>query len=126
MLRLFRVRACCLATAVFLVLGTAGSSFDLLLHRDVAHHSDPCATPVPVPHDAAAHRITDGVAQRTDETGTHCLACHFARALRLGAEHPSLAARLDDGRALCVPPTIGHALAPALANLQLRSPPRVA
>ena len=126
MLRLFRVRAWCLATAVFLVFGTAGSSLDLLLHGNAAHHDDPCATVVIVVHDEGAHRVTDGVDTRTDDAGTHCFVCHFARALRLGVQQNALAGRADNGRAVRVPTSIGLALAPALANLQLRSPPPVA
>jgi hypothetical protein len=126
MLRLFRVRAWCLATAVFLVLGTAGSSLDLLLHGDAAHHGDPCAAPVVVAHDAAAHRVTNAVEEPAGDAGTHCVVCHLARALRLGAAGNSLGARIDDGRAVRVPSAIGVALAPALSNLQLRSPPHVA
>jgi hypothetical protein len=126
MLRLFRVRASCLATALFLVFGTAGSSLDLLLHGAAAHHTDPCAAPVAVAHDAAAHRITNAAADPEDDVGSHCVACHFARAVRLRAEGASLAARADDGRTLRVPCSIGVALAPSVANLQPRSPPHVA
>ena len=126
MLRLFRVRVWCLATAVFLVLGTAGSSLDLLLHGDAAHHDDPCAALLIVAHDSAAHRVTNAAEEPAGESGTHCVVCHVARAVRLGVEQNSLAGRIDDGRAVRVPPSVDLALAPALANLQLRSPPRFA
>lgn len=126
MLRLFRVRSWCLATAAFLVLGTAGASLDLLLHGDAAHHGDPCSAPVIVPHDAAAHRVVNAVEEHSEDAATHCVVCHFARALRLGAEENSLGGRIDDGLTVRVPPSVGLALAPALANLQLRSPPHVA
>jgi hypothetical protein len=126
MLRLFRVRAWCLATALFLMFGTAGTSLDLLLHGDTAHPGDPCAPPVVVAHDADAHRFTNAPEDRAEDTGTHCVVCHLARALRLRAEPASLGNRADDGRALLLSPSIGVALAPAVANLQLRSPPHVA
>ncbi len=125
MLRLFRVRAWCLATAVFLATGTAGTSLDLLLHGDAAHHGDPCAAPVVVIHDAAAHSFTNPQADREDSSGAHCVVCHLARAIRLGVEPASLTARADRGSKLRVPASVGLALAPALANLKLRSPPRV-
>ena len=125
MLRFFRVRAWCLATAVFLATGTAGASLDLLLHGEAAHHGDPCASPVIVAHDAAAHSVTNPQDDRDDDRGTHCVVCHLARALRLGAATESLTARADDGSRLAVPASIELVLAPALANLQLRSPPRV-
>lgn len=125
MLRLFRVRAWCLATAVFLATGTAGASLDLLLHGDAAHHGDPCAPPGIVVHDADAHSFTNPHTDRETDPGAHCVVCHLARAIRLGAESASLTARADSGSALGLPPSIGLALAPALANLQLRSPPRV-
>jgi hypothetical protein len=126
MLRLFRVRAWCLATALFLVTGTAGTSLDLLLHGDASHHGDPCASPVIVAHDAAAHSFTNPQGDRADGPGNHCVVCHLARAVRLGGASTSLAARTDDRRNFRVPTSIGIALAPALANLQLRSPPTVA
>jgi hypothetical protein len=125
MLRLFRVRAWCLATAVFLVLGTGGSSLEFLLHGDAAHHDDPCA-PVIVVHDADAHRVTNAGEDRAADAGTHCVVCHLARALRLDAAQNSLGGRIDDRRLVRVPPAVDLALAPALANLQLRSPPPVA
>jgi cytochrome c553 len=125
-LRFFRVRAWCLATALFLAVGTAGSSLDFLLHGDAAHHADPCVAPVTVAHDESAHRITAEPGERADDAATHCVACHLARALRLRSDPPSLAERPDDARTLRVPPSIGVALAPPLANLQPRSPPRVA
>ena len=103
MLRLFRVRAWCLATALFLATGTAGASFELLLHSDAAHHADPCAAPVLVAHDAAAHRVTVPPDDRADEPGTHCLTCHLARALRLRSESSSFAAHDDDARVIRVP-----------------------
>lgn len=126
MLRFFRVRAWCLATALFLATGTAGTSLDLLLHGDASHHGDPCGTPVIVAHDAAAHSFTNPQTDPEDGTGSHCVVCHLARALRLGGEPASLATRVDDGSRFRVPSSIGIALTPALANLQLRSPPLVA
>jgi hypothetical protein len=125
MLRLFRVRAWCLATALFLVTGTAGASLDLLLHGDASHHGDPCGPPVIVAHDAAAHSFTNPQTDREDGNGTHCVVCHLARAVRLGGEPTSLATRADDGSKLRVPSSIGIVRAPDLANLQLRSPPFV-
>src|SRR5918999_2434891 len=104
MLRFFRVRAWCLATVLFLVTGTAGTSLDLLLHGD-ASHSDPCAPPVIVAHDAAAHSFTSPPDDRADAPGAHCVACHLARALRLRSEPVSLAAHVDDGSKLRVPPS---------------------
>jgi hypothetical protein len=126
MLRLFRVRAGCLATALFLATGTAGTSLDLLLHDDAAHHGDPCAPPVLVSHDAASHRITTTTDNRDADADAHCVVCHLARAVRLRADGASLTVRTDDGCRLRVPPSIGVAFAPDLANLQLRSPPQVA
>jgi hypothetical protein len=126
MLRLFRVRAWCLATAMFLTLGTAGASLDLLLHGDAAHHSDPCATPVIAAHDVSAHRITTPADDLTDEAGAHCVACHLARTPRLRTESASFVSRGDDGRTFRVPTSIGVARGPALESLQPRSPPRVA
>ena len=125
MLRLFRVRAWCLATALFLAMGTAGTSLELLLHADTAHHVDPCADAI-LAHQESAHRI----AAPDDDAGqggpAHCVACHLARAFRLRSEGASLAARPDTGRAVRVPPSIGIALSPALSNLPPRSPPHAA
>lgn len=123
MLRLFRVRAWCLATALFLAMGTAGTSLDVLLHGGAAHHNDPCAAETIAAHDEAAHRIAGPPNQDADGAGSHCVACHLARALRLRTEPASLSTLPDDGRTLGVPSSIGIALAPVLANAQPRSPP---
>jgi hypothetical protein len=126
MLRFFRVRAWCLAIAAFLALGTAGTSLEVLLHGEAAHHTDPCAAPVIVGHDVSAHQITATPDSAADESAAHCVACHLARTLRLRAESASLISRGDDGRTFRVPTCIGAARAAALEHLQPRSPPRVA
>jgi hypothetical protein len=126
MLRIFRVRAWCLATALSIATGTAGTSLDLLLHDDTAHHADPCIGAPPAVHHAASHVITARDADPADEANAHCVACHLARATRLRAETDTFAARPEDASKLRGPTSIGVALAPPLANLQPRSPPRAA
>jgi hypothetical protein len=122
MLRLFRVRACCLVTALALAAGTAGASLDLLLHADAAH-ADACV-PMNVGHDASAHRIQ--AAGSSDTHATHCVACHWARSLRLRAESAAPAHRPDESGPRRVAQTIGVVSAPALAHLPPRSPPQFA
>jgi len=125
MLRFFRVRALCLATAVFLVVGTAGGSLELVLHGDAAHHGDPCVRIV-VQHDESAHRFTASTGDRSPDTATHCVACHLARTPRLGTVAAAFAPRLDEPQLLRAVTFTGPTLAPALAHRHPRSPPRVA
>jgi len=121
MLRLFRVRAACLATTVLLAVGTVGASLESLSHVDAAH-ADACLT-VSAAHDASAHRI--GAGSDPHEGGTpHCLACHWARSLRFGVEAIADAGRPDDSFTLTAARTARCAPAPVRSNLQPRSPPR--
>jgi hypothetical protein len=121
MLALFRVRGWCLATALSLAVGTAGASFEALLHEADVH--DPCCTPA-VEHDEAAHRYRPAGDAGPGTTGHHCPACHWTRSFRLDRSTSAASAPPDDF-ALHVPAaTIGRTLAPALAGVPARSPPR--
>jgi hypothetical protein len=121
MLGLFRLRAWCLATALSLAVGTAGASFEALLHPADSH--DPCC-PRAVEHDEAAHRYQPADSAGDDGAGHHCLACHASRSFRLDGGSAAAAAPPDDSRLHAPARTIGRTLAPALAGLPARSPPR--
>jgi hypothetical protein len=120
MLRVFRLRAWCLATVLCVAASTLGTSLEVLLHADSAH-ADACVAPVQA-HDASTHRFT-----APDDSGSdsHCLACHSARSLRLHVEPAALAARSDDMRLLSTAPVDGFVPAPARSLLPSRSPPRL-
>ena len=120
MLRLLRVRAWCLATALSLAAGTAGASFEALLHGGDVH--DPCCPPV-VRHDETAHRYRAADAPVQAPDGHHCLACHWARWFRLDGVATAVAARLDDAGAHAPLQTIGRILPAAPTGLPARSPP---
>ncbi|MGH8187225.1 MAG: hypothetical protein ACREUC_11730, partial [Steroidobacteraceae bacterium] len=93
MLRLFRTRAWCVVTAAVLAVGTTTAAFDKVLHAGGTHDVD-CVPGLDVAHDGASHRFS----ATTDSTGadSHCLACHVARAPRLGAQTASAAGDVDD------------------------------
>jgi mono/diheme cytochrome c family protein len=122
MLRLFRVRAWCWLTALVLAVGTSTAALDELLHAGTAHDFA-CAPGVDVAHDASSHRFQ----ARADSGGHdgHCVACHFARASRVGAQSASMGEHADEARAPQSVPTIGSARAAALDSLPPRSPPRL-
>ena len=77
MLRLFRVRLWCVATALAIALGTAGAPLQMLLHGGDAHDLG-CALLVEPPHDASAHRLQSAAAPDATRD-VHCVACHWAR-----------------------------------------------
>lgn len=120
MLRLFRVRACCLATAVLLAVGTTTAAFEELLHAGEAHDAA-CAPALLADHDASSHRVQ--TPDDTNDGAGHCVACHLARAPRLGTQSASLVGHVDNAAIPRPAPTIGSARAAALAGLPPRSPP---
>jgi hypothetical protein len=122
MLRVFRVRAWCLATALVLALGTATASFEALLHVDGAH-DDACAPTVAGPHDESAHRIRSASAADHDGQATHCLACHWARSFRLFTASLPAAPKVDERGTPRLASHPAPIVAPTLANLAPRSPP---
>ena len=91
-----------------------------LLHAGVAHDVA-CASAAEVGHDPSAHKVA--APSGPAETDAHCVACHLARAPRLGAKLESIAAHVREGRALRPAPAIGSARTAALASLPPRSPP---
>ncbi len=121
MSRLFRMRAWCLATALSLAVGTAGASFEALLHGGDVH--DACCPPA-VQHDENAHRYRAAGGSAPEPSGHHCLACHWARWFRLAGITTDGAARLADAGVLAPVQTIGRTLPAALTGLPSRAPPR--
>ena len=120
MLRLFRVRAWCFATALFLATGTVSASLEGLLHAD-ADHDIACAPASDAAHDATAHRVRS--AGDADASAAHCLACHWARSFRThgGSAQPPIRLASTDGHftvhvVLLLP-------APSLAHRSPRAPP---
>jgi hypothetical protein len=121
MFRRLRVRAWCLATALVLALSTAGASFEVLLHDKAGH--DPACVSGFAPHDPSAHRFQNASSSTSTDHGSHCLACHWARSFRHTSSSAHATPRLADAGAHRVARHIGHAGAPALAQLPARSPP---
>jgi hypothetical protein len=122
MLRLFRARACCALTAVVLAVATTTVALEELLHAGSAHDVG-CLAAADVGHDPSSHRFQAPTDER--DSDTHCVACHLARAPRVGATVASAVGRADEGRAPRPIPAIGSARAAALASLPPRSPPRL-
>ena len=120
MLRLFRARISCLITAILLAAGTTTASFDEFLHAGDSH-DEACAPAGDFRHDASKHRI--GAAKSSKDGSQHCVACHFARAPRLGAQSPLVAARSTEVRLQRPLRSIDGATSPHLSNLSGRSPP---
>lgn len=123
MLRLFRVRACCLVTALFLAAGTTVASFDELLHAGASH--DAGCNSADVLHDAANHHVqaTPGSASHAP---LHCVACHWARAPHLRGQAGLTAARADEFGFQPLIRSIGIALPAQISGISGRSPPRLA
>jgi hypothetical protein len=122
MLRVFRIRAWCLVTALCLTVGTASASLEVLLHGDRAH-DDACAPVMAGPHDASAHHFQDSSSDDRDPNGTHCLACHWARSFRIFTASTPAAPNLQQDGAPCVAVHAAPLVAPVLAHLAPRSPP---
>lgn len=120
MLQLFRTRVCCLATALFLALGTVSAPLEQLLHGDTPH-GDACVL-VAVAHDASAHHVRAGAVD-DHHPGAHCLACHWARSFRSSSESYQLPGRNDAVRRLQVHPDAVLASAPVRAHRSPRAPP---
>lgn len=122
MMRLFRVRACCLVTALVLAVGTAGASMAALLHEGGSH--DPgCAPRADAPHHAGAHPFLGPSADAPDANAEHCVACHWARAFRLGTHSEPVAAPVPAAGAPQAPANADEWPAPALASVPARAPP---
>jgi hypothetical protein len=122
MLRLFRARACCLLTTVILAVGTTATGMSELLHAGTLH--DPACVPsLDVVHDASTHRFRAAA----DEGGAehHCIACHLARAPRLGSQSASGIVHVEAARPVRPIAAIGFVRAATLDNLPSRSPPRL-
>lgn len=120
MLRLFRTRAWCVVTAAVLAVGTTTAAFDKILHAGATHDVD-CVPGLAVAHDGSSHRFA--ATSDTPGAASHCIACHVARAPRLGAQSASAAGDVDDAGAHRPIASIGAARPPALACLPARSPP---
>ena len=120
MLRLLRVRACCLIAALLVAAGTTSTAFDELLHAGASH--DIACVPVgDVGHDPSSHRV----AAPEDDAAAHehCVGCHLARAPRLGTQSVSYAGHIDETSSARPIAAIGSARAAALDSLPPRSPP---
>lgn len=121
MLAFFRVRMWCLVTAVVLAVGTTTAAFEELRHTGTPHDAA-CARAVGASHDASKHRVEPAPASG-DAQSDHCVACHLARAPRLGAQAASTGAHVQEGVAHRPIASIGAARPTALASLPSRSPP---
>lgn len=122
MLRLFRVRAWCLITAVLLAVGTTTAAFDEFLHAGTPSHDAGCAPLLEIPHDASNHRV--GAEPEDVHATGHCVACHWARSPRLGAQSLTIATAADEALADQPIRTIGAVRPAAISGLPARSPPR--
>ena len=122
MLRIFRARVWCLSAAISLLVGTASTSVEMLVHGGDVH--DPCCAPAAVEHDESAHRYQAARGSASAPDGHHCLACHWARWFRLEGSVAAAAARLDDAGIHAPLRTIGRIRPAALTGLPARSPPR--
>lgn len=123
MLRRLRARALRLLTAVALAAATTTVALEELVHAGRAHDVA-CIAPADVRHDPSSHRFQAPADGR--EGDTHCVACHIARAPRVGAKVASALCHVGEGRAPRPIPAIGSARAAALASLPPRSPPSLA
>jgi hypothetical protein len=123
MLRLFRNRAWCLVTAVLLALGTTTAAFDELLHASGRAHDTACVPVLDVAHDASSHRV-DATDEGTGGEG-HCLACHFARTPRHGAQPATHGHHVDEPRAVKPAVAVASVASAVLDNLPPRSPPQL-
>jgi hypothetical protein len=122
MLRLFRARAWCLITAIALAAGTTTAAFGELLHAGASHDAG-CAPTAASAHDASSHRVTSPADEGSAHD--HCVGCHFARSLRIGAQSVIHGEHVDETRSLRPVAAIGSARAAALDSLPPRSPPRL-
>lgn len=122
MLRRFRARACCLATALVLAMGTTAAVFQELLHAGASHDAA-CAPALDVAHNPASHQIGPAAAEASADA--HCVACHFARSSRAGSQSISVAAHVHEQAAVRPIAAIGSARAAALDSLPPRAPPRL-
>jgi hypothetical protein len=120
MLRLFRARVCCLVTALALAAGTTTAAFGELLHASTSHDAG-CAPTGDAAHDASSHRFKAPADEGSSHD--HCVGCHFARSLRIGAHPPIHGGHVDDACSLRPVAAIGSARAASLDNLPPRSPP---
>lgn len=121
MLRVFRARAWCVVTAAILAIATTTAAFDKALHTGATHDVD-CVQVVDVAHDGASHRVS--ATSDSTATDSHCIACHVARAPRLGAQSASTVGDVDDLGMHRPIASIGAVRPAALASLPARSPPR--
>lgn len=124
MLGVFRARACCLVTAVVLAASTATVTVGELLHAGTAHDAD-CRPAAEPSHDAGSHRY-EAVPTATPEADDHCLACHLARAPRVGAESAAPGVPGAEAVTRRLSDSADAALGPAVLVLQPRSPPGLA
>jgi hypothetical protein len=123
MLRLFRARVSCLLTAILLAASTTTASLDEFLHGGDSH--DPaCATTAGFGHDASNHRI--GAPQAAEDAPQHCVACHLARAPRLGAQSALVAAQTTESFVLRLHDSVDSASSAELSRVPGRSPPSLA
>lgn len=125
MLRHFRVRWWCFATSLALAVGTAGASFETLLHA-ADNHDAACAPLLAGPHDASAHRLQSAKSASQDVPDQHCLACHWARSFRTHQPASGLAVHDDGGTLRARPASVRLLAVPVFADLPPRSPPSVA
>jgi hypothetical protein len=109
-------------TAAVLAIATTTAAFDKALHAGETHDAD-CVPVIDAAHDGASHRFS----APSDSTGadSHCVACHVARAPRLGAQSASAVGDVDALGMHHPIASIGVVRPPALENLPARSPPRI-
>jgi len=115
MVRLIRTGAAWVIALLVLSLTTVE-----MPHMGGAHH-DLDLDIIVVAHDASAHHVSDGQIQSA--RSEHCLACHWGRSFRPGAEPSNLSAPLTEttvARISQQPFIPGRA---PIAQPSLRSPP---
>lgn len=121
MVRLFRARAFCLIAAVLLTAGAATATSEELLHGGRAH--DVACASAEATHDASSHRYDGPAEERGGDH--HCVGCHFARSLRIGASVASVVAHEHERRLPRPIAAIGSVRSAALERIPSRSPPRL-
>jgi hypothetical protein len=88
----------------------------------LGEHYDPDTDILVIAHDASAHRVS-GRVPADNARPEHCLACHWGRGFRPGAESSSLKAPVAETTVAFVPAQSFIPSRAPLAQPPLRSPP---